>query len=86
MPKLLTKPQRYVDVGRMMTPAESKRIIKDAGGPTSFARLLGLKVEDGVAQRVDNWSRRGIPSSVILAHYETFEKLRQKVRKSKASA
>lgn len=45
-------------------------LIADLGGPAKVAELLGY-VEGGV-QRVFNWTTRGIPSSVKLAHPELF--------------
>lgn len=60
-----------------MTPAQTKDLIDAAGGDAAFAKLLGIENEDGVAQRVNNWKRRGMPSAVELDHYETIRKLRR---------
>ncbi|OAE56855.1 hypothetical protein A7J67_08425 [Achromobacter xylosoxidans] len=38
------------------------------GGPTKVAERLGIAEEPGAVQRVSNWKRRGIPSSVLLTH------------------
>lgn len=59
-----------------MTPSESERVILAAGGDSAFGRLLGIDQEPGFQQRVNNWKRRGIPSSVLLEHYDTIRKLR----------
>lgn len=54
---------------------QAVRIIELAGGPTAFAKLLGLDGDEGIQQRVNNWKRRGLPSDVVLAHYDTIKKL-----------
>lgn len=61
-----------------MTPLETARVIAKAGGDTAFARLLGLQGRF-VQQRVNNWKRRGMPSEVILEHYEVIQQLRAEV-------
>lgn len=61
-----------------MTPDETVDLISAAGGDLEFARLLGIDQEPGVAQRVNNWKRRGIPSAVVLSHYETIQELKQR--------
>lgn len=45
-------------------------LIAELGGPAKVAELL--KYADGGVQRVFNWTTRGIPSSVKLAHPELF--------------
>jgi hypothetical protein len=65
-----------------MNPEESKDLIELAGGDVAFARLLGMDTEDGFAQRVNNWKRRGIPAAVVLDHYSKIQKLRQRLEKS----
>jgi hypothetical protein len=51
-----------------MTDSE---IISHYGGPTSFAKLLGLTTP-GSVQRVSNWVIRGIPADVKLQHPHLF--------------
>lgn len=46
-------------------------IISHYGGPTSFAKLLGLTTP-GSVQRVSNWVVRGIPAEVKLEHPHLF--------------
>lgn len=59
-----------------MTPEESARLIEAAGGDREFAKLLGIDGEDGSAQRVNNWKRRGIPAAVLLEHQAVIHDLR----------
>jgi hypothetical protein len=59
-----------------MTPKESARVIKAAGGDKELAELLGMK-KDRDRQRVNNWKRRGIPSVVLLRHREVFDRLQK---------
>lgn len=54
---------------RGMTDAE---LIKQLGGSTKVAELLGYGREDGGVQRVQNWITRGIPSKVKLDHPQIF--------------
>lgn len=63
-----------------MTPAETSLLIEKAGGDSSFGRLLGIDSMPGWQQRVNNWKRRGIPSSVVVEHYDTISALRAKAR------
>lgn len=49
-----------------MTDAE---LIDLYGGPTKLARLLGW-TQSGAAQRIHNWRKRGIPSSVKVAYQD----------------
>lgn len=65
-----------------MTPTESRNLIASVGGDAAFARLLGLDEREGVTQRVNNWKRRGIPAAVVLAHYETFQRLMAEAKKA----
>lgn len=67
-----------------MTPDETFDLITAAGGDVAFARLLGIDQHPHVAQRVNNWKRRGIPSSVMVAHYETIRSLKRLTEKSTA--
>lgn len=47
--------------------------IKSLGGATQVARLLSSRSPTPVSvQRVHNWSKRGIPASVKLAHPDLF--------------
>jgi hypothetical protein len=55
---------------------ETKALIAAAGGITAFGKLLGIDGDEGFQQRVDNWKRRGLPSEVVLEHYELIQKLR----------
>lgn len=64
-----------------MDATESAALIDRAGGPTAFGKLLGIDSGDGWIQRVSNWKRRGIPSEVVLEHYETFQRLRVEKRR-----
>lgn len=59
-----------------MSPDETTDLISVAGGDLEFARLLGIEKEPGIAQRVNNWKRRGIPPAVVLAHYQTIQELK----------
>lgn len=47
-----------------------KEIIKNAGGTSAFAKLLGVS-----PQCVSNWKRRGIPARVKWDNQETIRKL-----------
>lgn len=69
-----------------MTPDETVDLITAAGGDLEFARLLGLENEPGVAQRVNNWKRRGIPPAVVLNHYETIQGLKQRFGSTQCGA
>jgi hypothetical protein len=62
-----------------MNPTEARNLIDAAGGDMAFARFLGIEEREGVAQRVNNWKRRGIPSSVVLEHYDAFQRLRSEL-------
>jgi hypothetical protein len=59
-----------------MDPTDTKNLIDAAGGDIAFARILGLEVRDGLAQRINNWKRRGMPAAVCLAHYDTINRLK----------
>lgn len=48
-----------------------QEIISYHGGPTSFAKILGLTTP-GSVQRVSNWLTRGIPADVKLQHPHLF--------------
>lgn len=50
-----------------------KQLIEDLGGAAKVAELLGYEKHGGV-QRVHNWTVRGIPAKVKLAHPELFLK------------
>lgn len=67
-----------------MTPEESTKLIEIAGGDKQFATLLGLVEEPGYKQRVNNWKRRGIPPSVILANQEVIRDLAEKAQTAAA--
>ena len=62
-----------------MDPRQSARVIAAAGGDAAFAKLIGLDpAKQGSAQRVNNWKRRGIPASVVLAHLRVIRQLERK--------
>lgn len=62
-----------------MDPRQSARIIVAAGGDAAFAKLIGLDpTKQGSAQRVNNWKRRGIPASVVLANLRVIRQLERK--------
>ncbi len=46
---------------------KDKELIKQKGGPSKVAELLGFAHKGG-AQRVQNWSVRGIPESIKAAN------------------
>lgn len=68
-----------------MTPKESAKLIAAAGGDHEFATLLGIAGQENYRQRVNNWKRRGIPSDVIVDHYDLIQRLREEIPKRKAS-
>jgi hypothetical protein len=68
-----------------MTADETSDLITAAGGDAAFARLLGIEEEEGVAQRVNNWKRRGIPSAVELEHYDTIQSLKRQLASQSAA-
>jgi hypothetical protein len=53
--------------------ATDKQLIEDLGGPAAVAELLGYEKHGG-AQRVQNWTTRGIPPKVKLEHPDIFLK------------
>ncbi len=59
--------------GDIMT--NDKQLIEELGGPAKVAELLGYN-KDGGVQRVHNWTTRGIPPKVKLAHPDIFLKSR----------
>lgn len=59
-----------------MDPTETIAIIDAAGGDTAFGKLLGIDETEGFQQRVNNWRRRGMPSAVVVEHYELIQRLR----------
>jgi len=68
-----------------MTPNETKFLIKSVGGDSAFARLLGIADNPGYQQRVNNWKRRGIPSDVVLEHYDVIRALKTAANRGAAS-
>jgi DNA-binding transcriptional regulator YdaS (Cro superfamily) len=68
-----------------MTKSQTKRLIQAAGGDAAFAKLLGIEQQEGVAQRVNNWKRRGMPSAVELEHYEKIQELKGQISRRAAS-
>lgn len=69
-----------------MEPTETASLIAAAGGDAAFARLLGIDQQPGIAQRVNNWKRRGIPSAVLVSHYDTIRELRRLLEKTESAA
>lgn len=51
--------------------AADRALIHSMGGPTKLAHRLGYD-KPGSVQRVQNWTVRGIPPAVKLAHPEIF--------------
>lgn len=51
---------------------DDAQLIKELGGPTKLAELLGYDKASGGVQRVANWATRGIPAKVKLDHPEIF--------------
>ena len=49
-----------------------KELIRELGGPTKLAVLLGYDTTHGGVQRVQNWITRGIPPQVKLAFPHIF--------------
>jgi hypothetical protein len=49
-----------------------KAIIERLGGAARVAELLGYDKEAGGTQRVHNWTTRGIPAAVKVAHPRLF--------------
>jgi hypothetical protein len=48
------------------------KIIDDLGGPSKLAELLGYDKTSGGVQRIQNWKKRGIPSSVKITRPDLF--------------
>ena len=57
-------------------------LIEKLGGAAQLAQLLGFDPAKGGVQRVDNWTRRGIPAKVKLEHASVF----RRATKAKAEA
>jgi hypothetical protein len=51
-------------------------MIRQLGGSTKVAQLLGLTEKGGV-QRVQNWITRGIPAQIKLDHADLFPQQRK---------
>lgn len=60
-----------------VTAEETSKLIDAAGGNRAFAQLLGIESAPYWAQRVSNWRRRGLPPSVLVAHYAKLQALRE---------
>lgn len=56
----------------MKTKHADAALIEALGGPAEVARKLDLDPANGGVQRVHNWTLRGIPPAVRLAHMELF--------------
>lgn len=62
---------------------DDAQLIKDLGGPTKLAELLGYDKASGGVQRVANWVTRGIPAKVKLDHPQIF--LRPRVNRGEVT-
>lgn len=60
-------------------------MIRQLGGSTKVAQLLGLNNKGGV-QRVQNWITRGIPAQIKLDHADIFPQKQAIARADKAPA
>lgn len=49
-----------------------RQTIQRLGGPTKVADLMGYDKTTGGVQRVQNWTKRGIPSEVKLQRPDLF--------------
>lgn len=49
-----------------------KNRVNELGGPTKVVELLGWSGIPGSVQRVSNWNKRGVPSSVLLEFPHVF--------------
>lgn len=66
---------------------DDAQLIKDLGGPTKVAELLGYDKAAGGVQRVQNWLTRGIPPKVKLERPDLFlEKRRPESQPAAAEA
>lgn len=62
------------------SPALSKRLIRYAGGPTKFARRIGLKNMKGRwLAKVSGWQVHGIPAVVVVEYYDQIKQLLQEL-------
>jgi len=53
-----------------------RRLIEHVGGPRLFARIVGVDFDaKGQRQMLHNWTRRGLPSKVLVANYEILKRL-----------
>ena len=65
--------------------ADAERI-RALGGPRALAKRLGYDEANGGVQRVQNWTKRGIPSKVKLEHPRIFlGPVRRAIAEAKAS-
>lgn len=60
-----------------MDKEESVRVIKAAGGPAAFAKLVGIDGKKSYPQIINNWLNRGIPAQVVLDHLDVIRKLQR---------
>jgi DNA-binding transcriptional regulator YdaS (Cro superfamily) len=70
---------------KLIGPIESDLLITAAGGDQEFAKLIGLPIEPGVKQRVNNWKRIGIPNRIAIEHAKTINKVRRKAKALRAA-
>ena len=61
-------------------------MIKDIGGPSRVAEMLGLDKRAGGVQRVQTWTTRGIPPAVKLQHPNLFLKHLTAAAKTRVAA
>lgn len=54
------------------TTHSDAELIKQLGGPTKLADLLGYDKASGGVQRVQNWMTRGIPAAVKVQRPDLF--------------
>ncbi|MBB5271527.1 hypothetical protein [Quisquiliibacterium transsilvanicum] len=50
---------------------EDRKLIRRLGGPSKLAKTLGYS-KPGSVQRIQNWTVRGIPAAVKVAHPDIF--------------
>lgn len=65
---------------------DDKSLIKDLGGPTKLAELLGFDKKRGGVQRVGNWVARGIPPAIKVQFPKIFMRKAKRAPTDKAGA
>lgn len=56
----------------MQSIEKDAQLIRDLGGPSKVAELIGVDKRRGGAQRVQNWLVRGIPYEMKVKHPHYF--------------